>query len=452
MSLVLDVFTQWRDPAIRTQRDWLFTLFWGRTSNQRMIWPLAYMLLLCWMWIFPVNFVLAMYLPLAFLAFAPSMNTAMLLCALERWRVRKPYCAVMIAQALLLNGLVWGLIGLMFWYRTSSPTVLLVMGFAWLLGQFMAFAMPQAFAKRSFTPVQGQTWQVQLVFTVMFIPLLGLTLAPQYEFWIGVALLLCSMGLIVALLVHIQRFGQPRSIQGIHMSKDTKRTISPVKSPLLFRVEMNLGFALDAKGWRKLFNSLILTPYGMILAYQHFLPIQGVNQWGAGAIFAMQMGACLVYFSGRRQWSNAWLRRSNSRSQLWLQDEQLFLAGLVLIAGLNCGLLLLLGMDGLTQIVNAALLFVVGMSLLRYVVQSFPLLNLYGLNANGRSDMQGVGLAFILLMPIWMVVAWIWGKGVQDQIEIMIFCLATPIPFFAYFSYRYALKIDLGAMRRAKLN
>lgn len=452
MSLVLDVFTQWRNPAIKAQRKWVFALLWGRTSNQRLIWPLAYMLLLCWMWIFPVKFVLAMYLPLAFLAFAPCMNTAALLCALKRWRVRKPDRAVMIAQALLLNGVVWSLIGLMFWYRTASPTVLLAMGFGWLLGQFMAFAMPQAFAQRSFTPVQGQTWQVQLVFTVLFIPLLGLTLSPQYEFWIGVALLLCSVGLLAGLLVQIQRFGRPRSIQGRNLSKDTKRTISPVKLPLLFRIEMYLGFALDAKGWRKLFISLILPPYGMILAYQHFLPIQGVNQWGAGAIFAMQTGAFLAHFSGRRQWSNAWLSRSNSRSKLWLQDELIFAAGLLLVAGLNCGLLLLLRIDGMTQIFNAALMFVAGMACLRYLVLSLPWLNLYGLNANGRSDMQGVGVAFILLMPIWVVVAWIWGKGMQDQIEMMIFSLAAPIPFFAYFSYRYALKIDLGAMRRAKLN
>jgi hypothetical protein len=452
MSLVVEIFTTWRDPAIKAQRQWLFSLLWGRTANQRMMWLLGYLLLLCCMWLFPVQFVMATYLPLAFLAFAPGMNTAAVLLALQRWRVRSPHFSVLIAQALLLYSLVWSLIGLMFWYRTSSPMVLLVMGFGWLLGQLMALKMPDVFAQRSFVQTQGNTWQVQLASAVLFIPLFALFLYPQYESWIGAALLLCVVGLLAGLLLQIQRFGRPRLIEQSKLAANHQHDISQAKSPLLFRIEMNLGFALDAKGWRKLLNSLLLTPYGMILAYQHFLPIQGVNQWGAGAIFAMQTGAFLAYFSGRRHWSNAWLSRSNSRSKLWFQDELIFATGLLLFSGFNCALLLLLRMDGITQIINAALIFVAGMACLRYLVLSLPWLNLFGLNANGRTDMQGFALAFIFMMPIWMVVAWIWGKGIQNQIELMIFCFAAPVPVLAYFSYRYALKIDLGSMRRAKLN
>ncbi|WP_047393050.1 hypothetical protein [Chitinibacter sp. ZOR0017] len=452
MSFVADVFTHWQDPAIRAQRNWIFTLLWGRTSNQRLIWPLAYMLLLCGMAIFPTDFVRALYFPLAFLAFAPSLNTAALIEALGRWRIRKPAGAVLIAQALLLNSLVWSLIGLLFWYRTANPTVWVLMGFAWLFGQFMAFALPQAFAQRSLHPAQGHAWPVLLALAVLFVPLFALLLYPQYEIWIRAALLLCTVGLLLGLRVQIQRFGQPRVMSPRPASTAAQQASLSAKSALRFRIETNLGFALDAKGWRKLLGQLLLTPYALILLYQHVLPMPAVNQWGAGALFAMQTGAFLVHFSARRQWSNAWLSRTHSRSQLWWQDEQLFVGGLLLITGLNCLLLRLLGMDNGTQIMNAALLFVVGMAFLRYLVLSLPWLNLFGLNARGRTDLQGIGLAFILLMPIWFAVAWVWSKGVQDQIELMIISLAAPTPILAYFSYRYALQIDLGAIRRAKLS
>ena len=112
-------------------------------------------------------------------------------------------------------------------------------------------------------------------------------------------------------------------------------------------------------------------------------------------------------------------------------------------------LLLLLEIDNVNNILNAALLFVLGVVSLRYLVLSLRWMSMWSLSADGRSTSAGF-MTLICLMPVWIAVTTIWNSGVQSHITMMIIAFALAAQILTYVSYRKALKIDLGAIRRAK--
>nr|WP_314902280.1 hypothetical protein [uncultured Deefgea sp.] len=59
-------------------------------------------------------------------------------------------------------------------------------------------------------------------------------------------------------------------------------------------------------------------------------------------------------------------------------------------------------------------------------------------------------MTLICLMPVWIGATTIWNSGVQSHITIMTMAFALAAPILAYVSYRKAMKIDLGAIRRLK--
>ena len=106
-------------------------------------------------------------------------------------------------------------------------------------------------------------------------------------------------------------------------------------------------------------------------------------------------------------------------------------------------------MLNLDNIFNAGLLFVFGLASLRYLIFSVPWMSVWSLSADGRTTQFGF-MTVICLMPVWIAVTTIWNSGVQSHITMMMIAFALAAPFLAYVSYRKALKIDLGAIRRAK--
>ncbi|MGL4995172.1 MAG: hypothetical protein ACRC6G_03260, partial [Deefgea sp.] len=88
MSLLYQTFASWRDPAVKAQRKWVFLQFWGRTSNQRLWWFLGFMMLLCFMSLWPKNHLLGTYIPLGFLAYFHATNVVEVIAALKKWRLR----------------------------------------------------------------------------------------------------------------------------------------------------------------------------------------------------------------------------------------------------------------------------------------------------------------------------------------------------------------------------
>ncbi|QZA82414.1 hypothetical protein [Deefgea piscis] len=451
MSLGYDIFATWRDPVVKAQRDWLFLQFWGRTSNQRMWWFLGYLLLLCFMWLWPKNHFLVTYMVLGFLAYFHATNVVEVIAALKKWRLRLAPLQIVIAQALLLYWLAWGLLGLVVGYRSANLTLLVLLSLVQLNVLLMNYSVPQALDKKALNLLNAPVLQGQGIWAVL-IPTFALILFPQHEVLISNILLAATFGLLLAVAWQLRKFGCASQLANIkHAERHTNEVPQQSKHPLLLRLEMNMGGALDQKGLRKILVSLLLVPYAFILMYQHLLPASfATGQWGAGAFFAILTPGFLGLFNGRQQWSASWLVRSHSRAQLWRQDELLFLGALLLTAVLNGALLLLLQMDNAKNILNAALLFVFGLASLRYLIFSVPWMSMWNVSADGRTSQEASFKSFFCLGLLWYWLTVIWGSGVQSNISAMIIAFGLVAPILAYVSLRKALKIDLGAIRRVK--
>ncbi|MBM5571271.1 MULTISPECIES: hypothetical protein [Deefgea] len=389
-------------------------------------------------------------MPLCFLSYFHATNAVEVIAALKKWRMRSVQLQNVIVQALLLYWMVWSLLGLLIWHRMENPTLLVLFNLVQLNVLLMGYFVPQALDKKALSLLNAPVLQGQGIWAVL-IPTFALIFFPQYEVLISNMLLAATLGLLLALAWQLRRFGRARHLANIkHAEHHSSEIFQQTKHPLLLRLEMNMGGALDQKGQRKILVSLFLFPYTFILGLQHLVPASlATSQWGAGACFAMLIPGFLGLFTGRRQWPGAWLIRSHSRAQLWWQDEQLFLGALLVTAVLNGALLRLLQVDNVNNILNAALLFVFGGVSLRYLIFSMPWMSLWGLSADGRTTQVGL-MTLICLMPLCIGVTTIWNSGVQSNTTMMIMAFALAAPILAYVSYRKAMKIDLGAIRRAK--
>ena len=450
MSLLYQIFASWRDPAVKVQRKWLFLQFWGRTSNQRIWWFLGFMMLLCILWLLPNEHSKMFYMPLCLLSYFHATNAVEVIAALKKWRLRSVQLQNVMVQALLLYWMVWSLLGLLIWHRMANPTLLVLLSLVQLNVLLMSYFVPQALDKKALSLLNAPMLQGQGIWAVL-IPTFALIFFPQHEALISNVLLAATLGLLLALAWQLRRFGRARQLANIkHAERHTDELRQQTKHPLRLRLEMNMGGALDQKGLRKILVSLFLVPYGFILELQHLVPASlATSQWGAGACFAMLIPGFMGLINGRKQWSGSWLVRSHSRAQLWWQDEQLFLGALLFTAVLNSALSLLLQIDNVNNILNAALLFVFGLVSLRYLIFSVPWMSMWSLSADGSTTQVGF-MTLICLMPVWIGATTIWNSGVQSHITIMTMAFALAAPILAYVSYRKAMKIDLGAIRRLK--
>ncbi|QKJ67171.1 hypothetical protein HQN60_10925 [Deefgea piscis] len=451
MSLGYQILASWRDPAVKAQRKWLFLQFWGRSVNKRIGWFFAYLFFACLCLLMPAELVKGFGYSIGMLCYMHVLSTAEVLVSLKKWRLRAAQLQIVAAQALLLYGVVWCGLGVIIWYRTANSTILFLLSFLLLLMLMLSLMLPQAITNKHPNPLQAEMFQVQ----GGLIPLalsLGFIVFPQYEWLIRQIFIFSSSCLLIAVIWQFTQFARPRQFANVELVEKCVEKLKPKsKHPMLLQLEMNMGGALDQKGLRKIFVSSFLFPYAFILASQHLLRMPTLDQWGAGALFLMLLPGFLAMFaSGRQQWSGSWFTRSHSRSKLWREDEQLFVAVLLFNAVLHSVLMFIFRIDSLTNIFNGALLFVFGLASLRYLVFSLQWMWLYGLSADGRVLQTGAMPTYLSIFPIFIVVSIIWNSGAQNQIHLMIAVFALFSLILAFISYRKALKIDLGAIRRAK--
>lgn len=285
MSFVSEVCANWRDPAVKAQRNWVFLQFWGRSAKQRVIWFVGYLLLFFCMWLYSVDGIKHLYIPMSLLVFMQASGAAEVTVALKKWRLRAPQLRIVITQALFLHGLVWSLLGWIVFYHTVNPTLLFLLSFVLLFAYWLVFAAPQVLVKNSYPPLQGQALK-GVEMWIMLTPASILFFLPQYEWLIRQALLVALIGLLLSVVWQLNRFARPRQLAKVkQVERHVGKVRQQVKHPLLLRLEMNMGGALDRKGLRKIAVPLFLIPYGMILAYQHLLPFPVLNQW-ALALFS----------------------------------------------------------------------------------------------------------------------------------------------------------------------
>ncbi|QLG88537.1 hypothetical protein HQ393_09905 [Chitinibacter bivalviorum] len=264
---------------------------------------------------------------------------------------------------------------------------------------------------------------------------------------IGAAVYLLAFALAISWAWAMLRFGLPNVMAKPKVQTSVERQFQrKTKRVFIFQLEALLGFPLTPKGMAKPIGFFFMPLLFMFVVF-HW---QGsFNQMvGAGYVFAMLIPQTIALTArGRRVWPMAWLSWRRTRSQLWRDEERGFGLVLVVMTVLGGAIVLAVGGDQLNRTISAALLFVCGAAMLRYAMQCFDWLVLFGNKLNTGS----FAISVVCIMPIWMVTTNIWTSANSYRIGMLTLCYAFAAIALGYAARRKALRLDLGEMRRLQM-
>jgi hypothetical protein len=440
MSLAVEIFTKWRDPAIKAQRQWVFSQMYGELATR----PNS--LIFGFIAIAIFSLILKgsddhLLKPIVYLVWA--MNLHMLGMGFAIFAVL-PRCnqfrAGLAKAALLQAAVLWLVLGLLlmgaisFFVRDWGPVFLMLN--VGLLGWLLALYMPSRFAK--LRSREGASSYLMLVSVGAAIALI--------EFGFSVFYFLLSVLMLAAIVYKLRTWAQPAPAF-ISVTPEIKpQAIGlPVVSKWQVNLQQYFGEKLSPQFWVKTVFSWSGVCVLVVLCVQWFGFSATASDLYSALFFGLVTGNHTL-FSERQIWPYLWLRQIRSRKALWRHSELRFWLGHLWLVMLVGALILLADLDQPRNIVYAAILTIASFTLVRYANLAFPWFS-WG---KGKTDNGNPALSYILLIALWVVMQGLWGDEDYSLIAWTSGALFLAALLIRRCAKQYILQFDLGALRRSR--
>jgi hypothetical protein len=438
MSLVVEVFTKWRDPVIKAQRKWFFSQMHGELAAR----PKALIFGVIVLGFLSLLLISGGHLlkPIPPLVFA--MNLQMVGMGFAIFAVL-PSCRQfrtgLAKVALLQAALLWltlcllltGAISCLF----ADWTLVYIVLNIGLLGCVLALYMPSRFAKLHSREGAASYLMIASIGAAILLSQIG------FSAWY----FLLSICMLAAIVYKLRTWAQPApAFISVKPAIEAQAIQLPIVSKWQVILQQFFGQKLDPKFWLKNVFSWGGACFIVVLGVQRFGFSATASDLYSSLLFGLVAAGTHALLSERYIWPYLWLRQIRSRKALWRHSELRFWAGQILLSVLLGLLILLADLDRLNNVLYAAALTMASFTLIRYANLAFPWFS-WG---KDKTDAGNSLLSYVLLIALWIVMRGLWNDGDYVLISWVSGALLLAALIIRRRAKQYILRFDLGALRR----